>query len=385
MRIAKVIVVVMLSVVAFALAGPAGASAKSASGPSSCIAHRPAYIAGVFEPSYSSGCSGHDEPELDPLSNASGSARDLTWTAILPADGSAPVSAVGPTFWFGGTVNDSHSLFGQAFVELQFYPDAVVKGCTPGGGFILKQVANAYSVCSPVWKLTQTGKKGVFHETAAFNAMLTNSTDPAAPLVMQAKDVITVHWFTTSAADGFHVTVNDLTRGTSGTIVLNSKKDGPLMPAFDTQTIGNGLAWGAVSDTPNSFVWEIGHTSDFSSPSGEFCLPGDSECQSYNAASWAATVPLTIVGVTFGDGSNATHWAVVSDFGGKAEVNASCPTYGGAYCIYPWFTQGGSGLHYGVDFPGTSNDFGMADQFSQTALCGGPFGANSTYCATQII
>src|SRR2546430_5174011 len=30
-----------------------------------------------------------------------------------------------------------------------------------------------YSVCSPVWRLTSTGQTGVFHENAAFNAMLT--------------------------------------------------------------------------------------------------------------------------------------------------------------------------------------------------------------------
>jgi len=33
------------------------------------------------------------------------------------------------------------------------------------------------------------------------------------------------------------------------------------MPAFDAQELGNALGWGLVFDTPNSFVWEIGHTS----------------------------------------------------------------------------------------------------------------------------
>ena len=385
MRAAVTVGVVVLSVIAFGLAAPGTAAAKTSAGPSDCLAHHPNYIDGVFEPSYASGCSGHDEPELDPISNATGSARDLTWTVILPADGKVPVSAVGPTFWFGGTVNDSHSLFGEAFVELQFYPDAVVSGCTPRGGFILKQVPDAFSVCSPVWKFTQTGTKGVSHEVAAFNAMLTNSSDPSQPLVMHARDLVTVHWFTTTAADGFHVTVTDVTRGTSGTIVLDSKKDGPLMPQFSTQTIGNSLGWGIVNDTPNAFVWEIGHTSDFTAPSGEFCLPGQSECDSYNAASWAGTVPIDILGVTFGDGSNATHWAVVSDFGGKAEILANCAAYGGPDCTYPWFTEGSTALHYGVDFAGTVNDFGKADQFPQTPICGGPFGANSTYCAAQIL
>jgi hypothetical protein len=86
--------------------------------------------------------------------------------------------------------------------------------------------------------------------------------------------------------------------------------------------------------------------------------------------------------VTFGDGSSAKKWAVVSDFGGKAEVNQNCSAYGGPFCIYPWFTLGTSGYHYGVDFPDNLKDFGQADQFSQTTQCGGPFGPNSTYCST---
>ena len=88
---------------------------------------------------------------------------------------------------------------------------------------ILTSRADTYSACSPVFKLTQTGQPGVFHETAAFNAMLTDGTCPNNLLIMHAGDTITVHWFTTSAADGFHVTVADLTTGGSGTIVLNSK------------------------------------------------------------------------------------------------------------------------------------------------------------------
>ena len=85
--------------------------------------------------------------------------------------------------------------------------------------------------------------------------------------------------------------------------------------------------------------------------------------------------------VTFGDGSTAASWASVSDFGGKAEVLANCSAYGGPFCIYPWYTLGTSGFHYGVDFPDNINDYGQADQFQQTTLCGGPFGPNSTYCA----
>jgi len=148
------------------------------------------------------------------------------------------------------------------------------------------------------------------------------------------------------------------------------------------QAIGNSLGWGLVNDAPNAFVWEIGHTSPFTSPRSQFCLPGDPICESYNAPAWAGTSPIQIKSVVFGDGSLPENWAVVSDFGGKAEVNQTCPVYGGPFCIYPWFTLGSSGYHYGVDFPDTLKNYGQADQFQQTTQCGGPFGPNSTYCST---
>jgi len=50
---------------------------------------------------YTSSCTGHDEPEIDPLSNKAGSAQDLTWTVVLPTNSAMQVGAVGPTFWIG--------------------------------------------------------------------------------------------------------------------------------------------------------------------------------------------------------------------------------------------------------------------------------------------
>jgi hypothetical protein len=90
--------------------------------------------------------------------------------------------------------------------------------------------------------------------------------------------------------------------------------------------------------------------------------------------------------VQFGDGSFAKHWAVVSDFGGRAEIDQSCgaANYGNPFCIYPWYTLGSSGFHYGVDYPDNVNDFNEVNQFQQTLQCGGPFGPDSTYCATAI-
>jgi hypothetical protein len=193
-----------------------------------------------------------------------------------------------------------------------------------------------------------------------------------------------------STHEGWHIDVLDETTGGTGTIVLNSA-DGPLLPAYDKQEIGNALSWGSVFDTPNSFVWEIGHTSPFTSPASQFCIPGEPICQSFNAPAWAGTSPIQIKSVTFGDGSHPTQWATVSDTGGKAEVLGNsfvgptdCTGYGGPFCIYPWYTLGASGFHYGVDYPDEINNLHGVDQFAQTQECGGPFGDNSTYCDTIV-
>ena len=365
-------------------AGSAGAASGSTG--SGCIAHRPAYVEDVFESSYVAGCSGHDEPELDPLSTAPGSARDLTWTFVLPTDGSVPVSAVGPTFWFGGVVGpDLTSFGGQDFLEVQFYPDALVKNCTPNGGFVVSYAPNTYTVCSPVWSIHTTGQKPNFHEPAAFNAMLTDSASKRGPLVMHAGDTIKIHFHVVSTSEGWHIDVTDTTTGHSGTIVLNSSV-GPLLPVYDTQSIGNDLAWGAVDDAPNSFVWEIGHTSPFAHPASQFCLPGDPICDSYNGPSWAGFSPLKIESVTFADGSTAKSWAVVSDFGGDAEILQSCSAVGGPFCLYPWYTLGSDGtFRYGIDYRGTADDFGQGAQFPTTTQCDSTaFGPDSLYCANVI-
>jgi len=364
---------------AIAAVQPAVAAAPSGAG--DCIAHHPNANA-EYPVWYAAGCTGHDEPELDPVSSLAGSAQDLTWTAVLPTDGSVPVSAVGPTFWWGGTVTDPnpHALFGQAFLEVQFYPDAIVNNCTSSGGFNVTYAPNKFSVCSPAWQVSSTS----FAENAAFNAELYRGASNK-PLVMNAGDTVKIHFFLGAPGQGWNINVLDVTTGQSGTIVLNSKY-GPMLPAFSKQQIGNALGWGLVNDTPNSFVWEIGHTSPFTNPAAQFCVPGQVFCDSYDAAHWLGFSPLRIVSVKFADGSAAKQWAAVSDYGGAAEVNQYCPSYGGPYCVYPWFALNGTdrAFTYGADYPGTSFDYGQASQFAQTLACGGPFGPDSTYCDTVL-
>jgi hypothetical protein len=171
-------------------------ASAAGSGQSLCIGHYPQDF--VW---YTSSCTGHDEPEIDPLSSAPGSAQNLKWTIVLPTDEAGTtagevgqVDSVGPTFWIGGTVTHT------------------------------------------------------------------------------------------------------------GTIVLDSKIDGPLMPAFSVQKLGNALGWGLVNDAPNSLVWEIGHTGNFTTPADQYCIPGDATkppCYSFDVPSWLRFQPLQIKGVTF--------------------------------------------------------------------------------------
>jgi len=377
------IVWLVASVVAVAAASALGAAVPGAgaggSGQSGCIAHHSQDF--VW---YTSSCTGHDEPEIDPLSNRPGSGQDLTWTIVLPANGSTQVDAVGPTFWIGGTVTDPNSLFGQAFLELQFYPNSITTNCTSGGGYDVTYSANTYTACSPVWEVSPHGAA----ESAAFNAMLTDSAT-GGPLEMHAGDTITDHQYVTAAKDGMHITVTDVTTGHSGTIVLNSKQDGPLMPAFNVAKLGNALGWGLVNDAPNSLVWEIGHTGDYTQPAGQFCLPGSATkppCYSYDVPTWLGMQPLQIKGVTFGDGSKPQNWSAVSDYGGIAEINKDCGAgnYGTPFCWYPWyaFNSTDNAFTYGGDYPGTSNDFGQAAQFDQNENCTSPAGPYAQYCST---
>jgi hypothetical protein len=364
-------------------ASQAAQATPAATGSTVCSAHYPNYVKADID--YAPGCTGHDEPELDPVSSLPGSARNLTWTAVLPKDGKIPVSDLSFGFWWGGTVTDPNpiALFNQAFLEVQFYPDAIVKNCAPDGNYTVVPAKNKFTVCSPVWQVENLAN-GNQVEDAAFNAEL-YAGHSRKPLVMNAGDTIQLHFFEVSQHVGWFIHVTDLTTGRWGTIVLNSRY-GPLLPAFGKQRIGNALGWGAVFDTPNSFVWEIGHTSNFANPPGEYCVAGQTKCDTYDQAHWLGITPLRIKSVTFAGGQHAKQWAVVTDLGGIAEVQATCPSYGGPYCIYPWYAFNGRAraLTFGANYPGTKFDYGKAHQFQTTPRCGGPFGPNSTFCTTII-
>src|SRR5215472_9333461 len=151
------------------ISGTAGASTAA------CLARVPSGLGDELYDFYRAGCTGHDEPELDPVSSASRSAQNITWRVQLPADGTSAVSSVGPTFWFGGTVKDSnpHKIGQEGFLELQFYPDSFTKNCGSTGSFSVVHDPDVYTACSPVWTLAKQGKQ--IAEPAAFNGMLTDA------------------------------------------------------------------------------------------------------------------------------------------------------------------------------------------------------------------
>lgn len=70
----RLLLLLPLAAALVVLAIPGAARADSGG----CLAHHPIYVEGTFEPQYTQGCTGHDEPEIDPLSNLAGSGRDLT-------------------------------------------------------------------------------------------------------------------------------------------------------------------------------------------------------------------------------------------------------------------------------------------------------------------
>ena len=69
------------------------------------------------------------------------------------------------------------------------------------------------------------------------------------------------------------------------------------MPAYSVQQLGNVLDWGLVDDAPNSFVWEIGHTGDYTTPAGQYCVPGSATkppCFSYTRPNLAPFSPVVV-------------------------------------------------------------------------------------------
>jgi hypothetical protein len=378
---------VLLAAGAIALAPATGALAADST---SCFGVLPG--GGDYSSvAYPDGCYGHDEPMVDPISSAPGSSSNITWEIVLPADGAnRQIVDMGPTFWFGAGVSDPHSFFGQAFEELQFYPDSVNRRCGPDGSFFPHHVKNAYTVCSPVWKVTPDGAA----ELAAFNGelRLAGSNDP---LVMHAGDTVQVHYFRgTQRKRPLNILVTDeTTHQKSAPLALISKTDGPLTPTGSTNTNKNFLKWGAVYAPPMEFSWEIGHANFYKYPFQPECLPGMFNCYSYNVPrGWLQANPVQIKSVLFNNGTvKPSSYETVDGQGGSFEDDLWCGSYNApgsrGSCTFPWYTYNGSdkAIDFGGNYAGTTSTFNTYRQFATEGHCPSPFAPDfQTYCGTTM-
>ena len=370
--------------------------------------------------SYQNGCYGHDEPEIDPISNAPGSAQNITWTFRLPTSSARrPLLDLGPTFWVGASMSDKYSLANSVFSELQFYPDSkllpqtgtdINTACTPLG-FNVTPAANTWSICDYTWGLYPSD--GGFAETAAYVSVVDTSSNANQPLYLHSGDVIKVHIFSSAGGGVANQQITDVTTGQTGQLVMNSNSktgtgsvpnpktgDGPLKLPYSTNTTNNALPWGVVLATPMSFSWEIGHSNFYTHPFQGECVPGQWDCQSYDTSSsgWGAVNPFQLMSVKFevkGQQISPDSWATNDSQGGAAEDDVWCGGYGPAetgttLCSFPYYTYNSASktVDFGTSYPGTKNDFGGGEaQYSQEATCPGPltnqFGFDY-YCDTPL-
>lgn len=378
-----------------------------------CYGLYPGKVGGYNKVAYAPGCYGHDEPDIAPNQTTSGTTSNVTWTFYLPKDGSVSVASLGPTFWLGVEVADSHSLAGQAFQEIQFYPDSVLagqgttpgstSGCTPDGGFNVSSSPGHWTICSPTWAVNPS----TFQEYAAFNGMVRNSASPTTAFVMNSGDKISVHIFKGSqTGTPVNVVVSDLTLGkTAATLVTtagayNSAHDGTLTTvggANNART--NYLYWGGDQEPPFSLAWEIGHPNFYAYPRAPACYPGMFNCYSYNVGSgWQSTTPLRIVGTHFTIGSTTyspTSWTTSDGQGGSEEDILYCGSvnnpYGGGFCTFPWYSKMTlpattiPAIAFGGWYNGVTNPYNTWGQFTLTPTCSDTqYGAFLRYCATTL-
>jgi hypothetical protein len=341
---------------------------------------------------YRSGCQGHDEPDIAPISSSPNTAQDLAWTIVLPKDGTGVGARrlidLGPTIWFGAAVQDPTSLYGQAFEELQFYPDEALKSCFSDGSYSVSSTPNKFGVCAPVWAVNPT----TFDEYAAFNAPLVQS-GTSSPIVLNAGDTVTVHLFAgAQAGRPLNILVSDVSTGKeSAPIVVIGSHDGPLAPLTGTNTTSNFMQWGETNQAPFSLSWEIGHPNSFEYPNAPECVPGMFNCYSYSVTQgWAHAGPLKIKQAVFANGVAPSSWSVSDGEGARAEVTDYCGVYNaagsGGMCTFPSYSYNGkdAAIEFGSIYPGTKYAYNGSQQFSQTTACDGPVGPETLYCAATL-
>jgi len=128
------------------------------------------------------------------------------------------------------------------------------------------------------------------------------------------------------------------------------------------------LGWGLVDDTPNSFVWEIGHMSDFSTLPGSSACPGQAGCgllrhrrtglASARSRSNRSPSPMA---------RRRTRWAGGQRLRRHRRSQPVLPQlrrpvlFLSVVCLQ---TAQARAFTYGADYPGTQFDYGQAAQFA---------------------
>src|SRR5262245_65537948 len=80
-----------------ATASAGGRTAAPGAAAAGCLAHLVGNPDEDFYEHYTRGCTGHDGPELDPVSSAPCSARAVPWLGGLPSGGTLPGARRSPT------------------------------------------------------------------------------------------------------------------------------------------------------------------------------------------------------------------------------------------------------------------------------------------------
>jgi hypothetical protein len=275
---------------------------------------------------------GHDEPSLLFYSNQPGAGNDMTYKLVIPKDPPTPAVEGGtynfelhPAFWFGMAMCDTQSAPdpgvacapdsdtniytgvdpakpnyignhpGTAFMEMQFYPPGWVEWA-PGVSCNRTQWCAALNIDSFSENMNTgqpnnpacLGSVGIEPVNFAFitkngksqapanpvdATLATYTPDPSKDLFMGSGDTVTVHLQDTTS--GLQVVLDDLTKGTSGSMTASagngfgqvdfnpngsSCKVTPynFHPMYSTSSPDTRVPWAAHSYNI-AFADEIGH------------------------------------------------------------------------------------------------------------------------------
>ncbi|MCI4340043.1 MAG: PKD domain-containing protein [Thermoplasmata archaeon] len=330
---------------------------------------------------YPDECYGHDEPGFSAFSNLPGSGGNVSWTFTLPTDRDAThnQSDLYGTFWFGMVLSDPGSALGQAFLELQFYPDHIWTSATTVNG---KWIGAA--------RVVQADLQDGYLDDAYVSPLLIGGIS-GQYLTMNQGDSIAVNlsgWIGNPLGES--VVVADRTLGVEADHRLyNQTGHYPLNPSYSTNSYPDALEWTDTGAPAVSFSFETGHSANSAYPENSSfggCSPGPPPstarnpavpCPSYDASNWAndTGTPLRVSAPVFWNGSTratAAEIDIVNPVGGEPLMdtasNGTCAGRdGSAFCTYPWYSYACSfrAFEFGAtNYPETSVDFGKYNQYS---------------------